>query len=199
MMATAERQGSIPRSAGLIVLAALAVHQLRYLLAFGSGTHESLSAQGHAYLLHSMPILTGFAVAVIAAGLLRAKLAGPRARQAAPARTRLYGYALAILTVYSVQETMEGALSAGHASGVEAVLGSGGWLALPLALLLAGVCALLDGGLARLELLVAGRPTRGPRRRAPRRSGVPRRGTSVAIATRLLAFGFARRPPPALS
>ena len=193
------RQGSIPRSAGLIVLAALAVHQLRYLLAYGAGTHESLAAQGHAYLLHALPVLAGFAIAAIAAGLLRAAITGaPGAAALKSRQARMAGYALAILAVFSIQESLEGALFAGHASGAEAVLGAGGWLALPLAALLGAVCALLDSALARLEILVAA-PARGSRRRAPRRSGVARRARSAARATRLLAFGFARRPPPLLS
>jgi hypothetical protein len=38
----------MPRSAALIALATLAVHQLRYLLAYGSGAHGELLRQGHA-------------------------------------------------------------------------------------------------------------------------------------------------------
>ncbi len=195
------RQVSIARSAGLIVLAALGVHQLRYLLAYGPQAHESLTAQGHEYLLQALPILVGFAVAAIAATLLRAAFTGSSRAPALRSREgRILGYALAILVVFSIQETLEGAIFAGHASGTEAVLGAGGWLALPLAALLGAVCALLDGGLARLESFVAGAPAGlAHRPRAPRQRGSARGARSAAVATGLLGFGFARRPPPALS
>ena len=48
-------RGSTARSAALIALAALAVHQLRYLLAYGSAAHEQLLRQGHAYLFGALP------------------------------------------------------------------------------------------------------------------------------------------------
>ena len=43
------------RGAALMPAAALAVHQLRYALAFGDGAPQALSAQGHAYLTSIAP------------------------------------------------------------------------------------------------------------------------------------------------
>jgi hypothetical protein len=194
---TARQQGSIPRSAALIALAALAVHQLRYLLAYGSASHEELSRQGHAYLTQALPLLVGFAAAALLAGLLKAAV-GPVPRRTALAQPRLrtLGYGASIVSVFAVQETIEGLLFAGHGSGAAAVLGAGGWLALPLAGLFGALCAAVDRGLAKLEALVAPGAPPAPRRRAPRRLGAPARRLLAPLASLPLAFGLARRPPP---
>jgi hypothetical protein len=191
------RQGSIPRSAALIALAALAVHQLRYLLAYGPASHHELSRQGHAYLSQALPLLLGFVTAALLAGLIRAAMGTvPRRTALAPAGLRALGYAAAIAGVFTVQETTEGLLFAGHASGTAAVLGAGGWLALPLAALFGVLCAALDGGLAKLEALIAPGASPTPRRRAPQRLGGPASRLSAPMASLPLAFGLARRPPP---
>jgi hypothetical protein len=200
------QQGSIVRGAALIVLGALAVHQLRYLLAYGSAAHEQLQTQGHGYLLHALPALIGFATAALAARLIRAALRSPdpRLAPAREARTRLRSweapllYAGSIAAVFAIQETAEGLLFSGHPAGLDAVVGAGAWVAIPLALLVGALCALLDGGLARLESLVAGTPRSSPRVRAPRRQGSAASRVAVPLASLPLAFGLARRPPPAL-
>jgi hypothetical protein len=189
-------RGSTARSAALIALATLAVHQLRYLLAYGSSAHEQLLRQGHAYLFGALPILISFGVATIAAGLARAALrkvpAGTAVASPAP---RAVIYAASIVAAFAVQESAEGLLSAGHSSGLAAVLGAGGWLAIPLALLFGAVCAALDGGLARLESQLARVEPIRPRLRP---SALPAARTRVAVplASLPLAFGLARRPPP---
>lgn len=199
-MAAPRRQGSIARSAALIALAALAVHQLRYLLAYRSGSGRQLSEQGHAYLLQALPLLIGFAVAILVAGLVRAVLRPGTGCLSVPRfHSRLALYAVAIATIFVVQETLEGAIFAGHASGIAAALASGGWLALPLAAVFGAGCALLDGGLARLEQLVCAARDRSIRPRAPRRLGSALAGFAVPLASTPLAFGLARRPPPSLS
>jgi hypothetical protein len=193
------RHGSTPRSAALIALAALAVHQLRYLLAFGSDAHTELLRQGHAYLFQSLPVLIGFGLSAIAAGLLRAVLRGPAGTAIESHRLRALLYASSIAAVFAVQETAEGLLFAGHASGIAAVFAAGGWLALPLAMLFGGLCAALDGGLAKLESLVARSELRRPRPRAPRRHRATSSRAAVPLASLPLAFGLARRPPPLAS
>lgn len=194
------RHGSIARSAALIALAALAVHQLRYLLAYGSDAHTELLRQGHAYLFQSVPVLIGFGLSAIAAGLVSAVLRGPAGTAIASHRLRALLYATSIAAVFAVQETAEGLLFAGHASGIAAaVFGAGGWLVLPLAILFGALCAALDGGFAKLESLVARVESPLPRPRAPRRHDPTSSRTAVPLASLPLAFGLARRPPPLAS
>jgi hypothetical protein len=190
---TMRQRGSAVRSAALIALAALAVHQLRY---YGAGAHEALAGQAHGYLVHALPVLLGFGAAAIAAGLLRAALSAGSSPALATPRLRAVIYAASILVVFVVQESAEGLLSGGQASVVAAVFGAGGWLALPLAVLFGPVCALLDGGLARLEELVAAVAERPHRPRAPRRARPRTSRRPVRLTSLPLAFGLARRPPP---
>jgi hypothetical protein len=193
---------SILRSGALIALGALAVHQLRYLLAYGGHSGAELIHQGHGYLLQALPILCGFAIALLAAGLVRAwGTASPGAAPlAARFRTRGLLYAAAILTVFASQELIEGAFAAGHAAGVAGVFAGGGWLAVPLALLAGAAAAFIDRGVFAAESFVAavaGR-RRGPLARpvhAPGRRPAP---DLVPLASTPLAFGLARRPPPPL-
>jgi hypothetical protein len=190
------RRGSTARSAALIALGTLAVHQLRYVIAYGSAAHEQLLRQGHAYLFGALPILVSFSVAALAAGLLWAALGRARAGSpvASPAPRALL-YAVAIVAVFAVQESVEGGLSAAHASGLAAVFAAGGWWAIPLALCFGGLCAVLDGGLAKLESRLAGPDAPRPARRSPA-AATPSTRLAVPLASLPLAFGLARRPPP---
>ena len=191
---TRGRPTSIPRTGALLALGALAVHQLRYLAAYGGDAGHQLAHQGHGYLFSALPVVAGFAVAAIAACVLRGALVGmpDRTRSAGPVQ-----YALAILAVFSFQEVLEGALSEGHAGGVAAIFAHGGWLAVPLVIVVGSICSVLDRGVRRLESLAAG--AQGGRRRRSRPEatvGRPHRVlTNPRVATPL-AFGIARRPPP---
>jgi hypothetical protein len=195
-MAPFRRQGSLSRSAALVALGALAVHQLRYLLAYGGAAHAELARQGHGYLTQVLPLVIGAAVAILAAGLVRAALGrgGGPAVATGPARIALF--AAAIASAFAAQESVEGLLFAGHASGFAAVFAAGGWLALPLSLLFGAVAALLDGGFARLEALVGRVGPTVARPRAPRRSGRAVAAAALRLIFSPLAFGLARRPPP---
>jgi hypothetical protein len=153
------------RAALLMPLAAMAVHQGRYYLAFGAHTPARLLRDGHSYLSSVVP----FAVlsAALALGLLAGRLArawqgvgtdGPR-RSGPHPRSMLWIWALisfVLLGLYCAQELIEGAVAAGHAGGVIGVLGSGGWLAVPLAIAVGGVLTLfLRASDALVELLAA--------------------------------------------
>ena len=107
--------------------------------------------------------------------------------------------ALALLAIFCAQELTEGAVAAGHPAGLAAVLASGGWAALPLALAAGALCSLACVALQGVERTLA---RSAPRRRAARRRpalaephGAPAR---LPLAALNLAFGFARRPPPLL-
>jgi hypothetical protein len=58
---------------------------------------------------------------------------------------------LALVAIYVVQESLEGALAGGHPAGIAAVFAGGGWTALPLALLIGGLIALLTRGARAAE------------------------------------------------
>ena len=194
------------RTAALIAIGAFAVHQLRYLAGYGHEAGSELSRQGHGYLAGALPVLAAFLLAAVTAGLLRAAL-GRRAGAGAPAvlthrrdtyarRTALFGLGIAL--VFCGQETLEGALSAGHPSGLGAVLTQGGWLALPLAGLLGALCALLDRGIATLEAAITATGPSAPRHEAASDLARPRSVALVPLSAAPLPFGIARRPPPGL-
>jgi len=172
----------------------VAVHQLRYLFAFGSDAHTELLRQGHAYLFQSLPVLIGFGISAIAASLIRAVLRSPAGTTIESHRLRTLLYATSIAAVFAVQETTEGLLFAGHAAGIAAVFAAGGWLVLPLAMLFGALSAALDGGLAKLESLVA-RPEslcHSARSRPPTPHRLASRGAAGVPTARLRP-----RPPSA--
>lgn len=191
------------RTAALIALSAFGVHQLRYLAGYGHAAGSELARQGHGYLDGALPVLAAFAASAIAAGLFRAALGRGRsgARVAAPAGAdtfprRTLMFSVAIAAVFCGQESLEGLLAAGHPGGLAAVLGHGGWLAVPLALVFGTFCAILDRGVLALERVIAA-STRAVvfADRAPAVQ-VPTLRALVPLAAAPLAFGIARRPPP---
>ncbi|MFN8159454.1 MAG: hypothetical protein U0R52_00200 [Solirubrobacterales bacterium] len=196
------RAESLARTGALVALGAFALHQLRYLAGYGSAAGAELAHQGHGYLAGATPVLAALALSGLLAGPLRAALrrAGPAPRGAGPLalRRRALLFGLAMLAVLCFQESLEGALSAGHPAGAAALLAGSGWTALPIAVALGAACALLDRGLEAIETAVArrARPSgaAGPGRPGPAR---PLRDPLVApLASDPLAFGLSRRPPP---
>jgi hypothetical protein len=190
---------AVARAAALLGLGALALHQLRYLLAFGPASGEALHREGHGYLAQTIPILVALAAAVIAATLLLGALRGGR-RAARSGVWSAFFYAGALLAVFATQELAEGALAPGHPAGIAGLVSGGAWVAAPLALALGAVVAvaerLLDRADAALALALApGDPPRPSPEPGPPAMAIPR--TPLAAAP--LAFGIARRPPPAVS
>src|SRR3954454_19452594 len=110
------------RFAGLLGAGALAVHQLRYLLA-GSSPDGSV----HGYLGPAGSLLAGVLLLTLARMLLG------RAARAPRLRVWWRCGAVVLLAVYCVQETAEGVSPLAH----------GGWLALPLALVVGFLVAWL--------------------------------------------------------
>jgi hypothetical protein len=180
----------------LIALGAFAVHQLRYLAAYGGDAGAALGAQGHAYLAALLPPLVIVATSAVLGTLVTAALGSPRLEP----RRRAAGWgfcSVALLAVFGTQELAEGLLAAGHPAGVAAAVGNGGWIAAPLALAVGRVVSFLLGGLEVAERRLA-RPLR--RRPAPA-AGMPRPRLSTTLtplACGALAFGLAGRPPPTL-
>jgi hypothetical protein len=128
------------RGALLLPLGVLAVHQLRFQLAFGSAAGSRLAREGHGYLATFEPF--ALLAAAIAAGafigrLARAWQTGDGAPDGVHKRHPvLRSWALcatALLAAYCAQELLEGIFAAGHPGGLAGVFGAGGWLAVPLA------------------------------------------------------------------
>jgi peptidoglycan/LPS O-acetylase OafA/YrhL len=128
------------RFAALLGMGALAVHQLRYLLA-GSAP----GGPAHAYLGPAGSLVAGVMVLALARAVLRRAGPAPRLRVLWPAT------ALALIAVYCVQETAEGLSPVAH----------GGWLAVPLAVGIALAIAVLVRGATRASVPAA-RPWRAP-------------------------------------
>lgn len=180
------RRISVPlRTALLMPLAALIVHQLRYYLVFGVHTPSRLARDGHAYLsllepyvLLAVTIATGgFAGRMVQAW--RSNPSGapaPRAlsRGALSSTLRTWMLLTAVLiALYSTQELAEGMFAAGHAAGLAGIVGHGGLIAAPLAVLVGGLLTLvLRGADSLLELVVA---RSRARHRAPARPVLARR------------------------
>jgi hypothetical protein len=182
------------RLAAILALGAFALHQLRYLIAYGDSASSELAHQGHGYLAGAVPVLVVFGVSTMIATLIRgwrgAELSG------APFTRRLATLALALLAIYALQESAEGLLAAGHPGGIDALLADGGWLALPLALAIGALSALLVRALDRVEVAIHSRRERRQVSRPPRVGGHTSAYNPTKLASTPLAFGLARRPPP---
>jgi hypothetical protein len=183
------------RLAALMGVGSLAVHQLRFVLWYGKSADGVLSSQGHAYLAVVGPVVVVLTVLGVARFVRRLALG---ARGAAPALVRLWGTVSAsLLAMYSLQELIEGALSSGHPAGLTGIVGDGGWLAVPLSLVVGLALALALRGAAHAAELIAGRGSvRPPLPAAPlvldfTTSFVPRREPLLAAAS--------PRGPPAAS
>ena len=197
-MTAVRRQGSIARSAALIVLAALAVHQLRYLLAYGSGAHEQLARAGPRLPAPRAAdpdrlrgLRAGGGPAQSGAAL------GPRApadRRVADRASSLY--AVAIVSVFAVQETRGGPAVRRPRLRVRRSLRRRRLAGAAACGALRALCAALDGGLARLESLVARVARTSPRRSA---RATPSGGYRLAgrDPARVAAARLRPRPPPA--
>jgi hypothetical protein len=178
----------------LMGVGSLAVHQLRFLLWYGKSSDGALSSQGHAYLAVVGPVVvaaTVLAVARFLDGLARGGRAG------SPRVTRLWaGTSMSLLAVYTLQESLEGALASGHPGGPAGVFGHGGWLAAPLSAVVGLALAIALRG-------AAGAPGLLPRRRLrpPRPISLPALHAALppaAVRPSQLA-PFAPRAPPAAS
>ena len=191
----------MPAGGGILLIpaAALAVHQLRYWLAYGSRANAELAAQGHSYL-HSLVPWTVFGIAV-GTGLFLRRLARVLRTRSHPATGRLPAGGLWLATwiglvaIYVTQETLESFLATGHPGGVAGVFGHGGWWAIPAAAAVALlVVALLLVGRTLLRLAAA-----APRhtQRSPLSVRVPC-GVSAAVCRPLASSAAGRAPPVGL-
>jgi hypothetical protein len=185
------------RTVALIAGGAFAVHQVRYLVAYGHDSTHRLAAQGHAYLpplLMLAAVVLALGATAFAARAARALPAGPRMPRPGLARTWRMASGW-LVGLYCLQESVEGLFEAGHPAGFAGVFGGGGWLAIPAALALGFLIAL---ALAGADAALESRPAHAARAiavPAPRlRSLAPAPWTQPR--TNLLARHLAGRGPP---
>jgi hypothetical protein len=126
------RSRPVLTTAALLLAGALAVHELRYVVAFGGHADAALARHGHGYLVLLTPVLAALTALALGAGLVRAA-ARPTPRSQARTRRLWPAASAALLGIYVSQELLEGMLVTGHPAGWTGVLGDGGWAAIPLA------------------------------------------------------------------
>src|ERR1041385_8836040 len=195
------RFGAALRGAAALALmptAVVAVHQLRYWLAFGSWAPVELQRQGHSYL-HSLAPWIVLLIAVAAGSSLCAvgrALGGDRSLT----RYSLSFIALwilcagCLLAIFVTQELLEGLFATGHPSGLAGVFGFGGWWAVPAALAVGLVLAAVFQGARWALREVARRHVPQPRMARPLRS--PKAPRAVIVAgLGPLAGGWSQRGP----
>lgn len=146
------------RVTAFLLVAALGVHELRYVLAYGGRASDELAHQGHGYLMTLTPlvgVILAFALGGLLTGLARS---GEREPPTTVRFRKLWPLATAgLLVIYGSQEMLEGMLSPGHPGGINAILAGGGWVALPLALV-GGLATALAVRIAEFVQRHAARP-----------------------------------------
>jgi hypothetical protein len=183
--------------AALVAVAVLVLHELRYLIGYGGLAGDALASQGHGYLQFASAgvlLLLGLGVGQVLLAVRRA-LRSAAADPAPPFGLLWLASICALLTVYCGQELLEGALSPAHPNGFAALAVDGGWSALPLAVGLGLIVALVLRGVAAAEALVARRARRQRGSvRAPR-AWLPRPDAEIPLIS-VLARKLASRAPP---
>jgi hypothetical protein len=181
------------RLAALMGAGTVAVHELRFLLHYGSDA--SAAVQGHGYLVPLTPVVVGALLLALAGVVARVARGTP---DRAPRFRRVWaGASASLLAVYCAQESLEGVLAARRLDGLAAVLGDGGWIALPLAVALGLAIALVvRGAAAAPEVLGGGRRSlAAPRVPPPALAFHPPARWAPALAP--AARHLAPRGPPA--
>ena len=192
-MRSAMRLAHNVRLAAILALGAFALHQLRYLLTIGSSAEFAQAA--HHYMADLLPPIAVLVLAGALATLIRGTEGATPSK--APLGRRIAVFALALLAIYLGQELLEEMIAVGHPAGPAALLSNGGWVALPLALGIAALAALLARVLEGVERAIAiAHTTERVRLRAPAVRGRAIPGWGIRLPSAPLAFGLARRPPP---
>jgi hypothetical protein len=202
MSAAADRRVALRSLArvALVPPAALAVHQLRYLLAFGGKAGTELTQQGHSYLHSVVPwimLVIGLGIGAFLWALGRAmagRLSAPRYTFSLAALWLVCS--LCLVAIYVTQESLEGLFATGHPGGIAGIFGSGGWWSIPAALCVGLVLAAVFHGASWVLREVARRCAvehRRPRRLAATRQPVP---ATLALRPSPLAGCAAGRAPP---
>jgi hypothetical protein len=180
-----------------LFIAAIALHQLRYLIGPGADAQHTVGAHAHAYL----PLAAAFVALLFAVSLANfvSTLTLARHGQLGPAKPLRFGPAwvvatLAVISIFFAQESFEGALLSGHSSGVHGLLGHGGWVAVLLAPVFGALVAVFMRGTQSLIAAAA----RAARTRVRRTRGHWPHLPDLGFArVGVLASHLAGRAPPA--
>ncbi len=184
----------------LLPAAALVVHQLRYLLAYGGAAGMELQRQGHSYL-HSVVPWIVLVVALVVGGFLYA-LGRAFSGHTSLSRFTLSFSALwlactvALVAIYCCQEFLEGLFATGHPAGLVGIFGFGGWWAIPAAACVGLVLAAVFHGARWVLEEVAQRFHLAGRRRRRRPERMLRPLTVALPSLAPLADGWSGRGPP---
>ena len=116
------------RVAALMVAGTFGLHQLRFALIGESADH----VRGHGYLAVAGPLIAGVLLLALTLGLARA--ARGCAHRPASVRRVWLGASVTLVAVYALQESLE---------GQHTLFSHGGWLVLPLAIVIGLAIALL--------------------------------------------------------
>jgi hypothetical protein len=180
-----------PLSRGaLLVGGAYAVHQLRFLLAYGHDAGRVFGEPGHRYL----PFAAAATAVLLLLATLRFAQAVARPSHPQPRRVALRRLwtenAVALVAIYVGQEGLEGAFTPGHP-----VWEHGGWIVLPLAVLFGGLIAVLLVGADRVLIEASRRAAAVPEsKRLP--VALPPGSRVVAVRLNVVARHLAGRAPP---
>jgi hypothetical protein len=187
------------RLGALLSAGALAVHELRYRIAFGDAAGATADAYGHGYLAF-VSALIAFALAFALAAFVLQVAAPGRDDGREERRERVLLLAAVLLVMYTSQELLEGWLASGHPPGLDGAFGQGGWVAVPLALAVGAlVCVCLRG--ARAVVARRSRDVTAPRLPVPvpARIGPDLRRRPWRDRRLVARFLVGRAPPVGLS
>ena len=185
--------------AAVVPAGALAVHQLRFLLAFGTGAGAQLTRQGHSYL-HSLAPWVVLLLGVAAGAFLRALGRALGGQRSVPRFTLSLAALWAVcsaclLAIYASQELLEGLFATGHPAGLAGIFGYGGWWSIPAAACVGLVLAAMFYGTSWVLDAVAKRKAGVARpARRPATSSRPADLRLPRLAP--LAGGWSDRGPP---
>lgn len=131
----------------MLGLAAVALHELRYVAGAGDhgGGHRPLGWLSLVAPLVTIGLTAAFAVALAVTVHRR------RVGRSARLRNAWLIASGGLLTTFAAQELLQGALHPEHPIGLHGLVGHGGWVVVPLALLLGGIVAIVVGVARELE------------------------------------------------
>ena len=186
--------------AALVPAAALLVHELRFVLAFGSGAGAELARHGHSYL-HSLVPWIVLLIGIAVGGFLWALGRALRGQRSVPRYTLSLAAlwllcAVSLVGIYVAQEFLEGLFATGHPAGLAGIFGSGGWWSIPVAVCIGLVLAALLHGARWVLDEVAERRVRVALPSMPRPARLPRPRDAWLPRLSPLADGWSGRGPP---